>query len=482
MDDVVGVEAEVRKDLGSPTGPGDSSVVDRGMGTKAKGEDGLTLGEVAFRGHDLLGDDARAGADSDPGADAVAIRGGSDEAEADPMVAEGLVVAEEDGRAIDLREDDIEVAIAIDVSVGGPAPGDGAEEIRANLGFGGGEELVLAAAALIPEKLGGLAVVLMGLVFLNIGIEMSVGGKDIEPSVEIAIEEKEAKLEQVAACGADAGGGGFVSEMEWITLGDIKPVHFIGEVSDRDGKGVVVPESGGIDAHRTASGAEGIEGDARAGADFLEGSVAVVAEDEVLDGVVGDNEVDPAVAVQVDRGDPEGLGKRFSRPVGDLDAGTGGDVGESSAAVVVVEGGMASGEVSRGAVGAGASVIAEGNLEIRSAIPGDVMADEEVEQAVVVDVDPGGARAPVGARRLEARGSGDVGKSAATQVLEEALAADAGDEEIRPAVVVVVAAGHAHPVKVRVEAAACGDIRKLAGTVVSVEGERVPGGGIGAWR
>ena len=60
-------------------------------------------------------------------------------------------------------------------------------------------------------------------------------------------------------------------------------------------------------------------------------------------------------------------------------------------------------------------------------------------------------------------------KAAAAVVLEEAILADGGDQQVREAVVVVVADGHAHAVHFHREAGALGDVGEGAVAIVAIE-------------
>ena len=72
-------------------------------------------------------------AGADPCTDGVVVRFGAGEFEADPVILESLVVAKEEWFAAGLGEDDVEVAVAIDISVGGTAAGDGSEDFIASV-------------------------------------------------------------------------------------------------------------------------------------------------------------------------------------------------------------------------------------------------------------------------------------------------------------------------------------------------------------
>ncbi len=70
------------------------------------------------------------------------------------------------------------------------------------------------------------------------------------------------------------------------------------------------------------------------------------------------------------------------------------------------------------------------------------------------------------------RGVGDVNERAFAGVAEQPVLADAGDENVGEAVVVVIADGHAHAVEFNIEAGARGYIGEGAVAVVVVEAKR----------
>src|SRR3954469_19798513 len=101
------------------------------------------------------------------------------------MFAAWEVVSEEEGRAADLSEDDVEVAVAIDVREGGAAADDGFEEVGTAFAGREGFEADAFFVAAIPEELRGLAILLERVHAMDFGFEMAVGGEHVETAVEI---------------------------------------------------------------------------------------------------------------------------------------------------------------------------------------------------------------------------------------------------------------------------------------------------------
>ena len=160
----------------------------------------------------------------------------------------------------------------------------------------------------------------------------------------------------------------------------IEPGHLVVEVRDRDAHPARVVEVGRVDAHAGARPAVGAEGDAGLDADLLEGAVALVAIELVGLRVVGDDQIRPAVLIVVEHRHAERFRARVE------DAARRGDVLERPVAAVAKEpAGVA-------AVGLGRAIrllLAVGAAEdVVLGRPLDVVADEEVEQAVAIEVEP----------------------------------------------------------------------------------------------
>ncbi len=86
-----------------------------------------------------------------PGTYGVAVAFCADQFQAEPMITEALVVAQEQRRATDLRQHDVQVAIAIYVSERRATANDRFEKIGAAFGCGYGFETDALFVAAIPE-------------------------------------------------------------------------------------------------------------------------------------------------------------------------------------------------------------------------------------------------------------------------------------------------------------------------------------------
>ena len=236
---------------------------------------------------------------------------------------------------------------------------------------------------------------------------MAVGREQVEPAVEVVVEEEEAELERRLRRSAQTVEVGQVGELEARRLvGDVEGGHLVGEVADGQPQSFVVEEAGPVAAHAPARRARLVERDAREDRDLLELPLAHVVEEEVLHRVVGHGDIHQAVAIDVERGDAQRLAQG-NLEVGrsDLDAGLLADVGEPPAVVA-----QQAAERARERGGRAVRPAQSGELEALDLVdlggPGDVVADEQIEIAVVLDVKERRAGEPA----VGALGVGRVGR------------------------------------------------------------------------
>ena len=115
----------------------------------------------------------------------------------------------------------------------------------------------------------------------------------------------------------------------------------------------------------------------------------------------------------------------------------------------------------------------EGAIEIALRRPLHIVADDEVQVAILVVVDPSGAGAEF-FRSLHACFLRDIGEGAVAIVVKEAALAVRGDEKIVEAVIVVVPDGHSQPKHFNVEPSLVRHVGEGAVMIVVIElGRRV---------
>ena len=155
---------------------------------------------------------------------------------------------------------------------------------------------------------------------------------------------------------------------------------------------------------------------------------------------------------------------------------------DEPAAVVAEDMVRQRGESARVAVGVLSGYSRDAQRVGVAGVPLQVVADIEVEVAVVVQVGPGRRRRPV-AVAAEPGTRGDVLEAAVAEVVVEGIGPPSGDEEVGAAVVVVVADGDPVPVAAgqRGQAGRGGGVLEPAVAAVAeeavAEGQREPSGG-----
>ncbi len=370
------------------------------------------------------------------------------------MIAVAAVVPEEARGPVVGGDDDVEISVAVVVGIGGPAADHGHLE-------GGAQPVVFGLEALVAgvaEQVRRLRVAHARLHGLDVVGHVPVGGEDVEPAVEVVVEEERREAEAQEGGLADGRGGRVVDE-EPRPFVVVERHHLVREVAHHDAGAARAVVVGGIGPHSGAGHAGLAEGHARGHAHVREGPLAPVAVQLVGLGVVGDEEVRPAVVVVVEHGHAQRLGVGVAQPRLDR------DVLEGAVPAVAVQDRALPLVRLRRAVGlVGAVQRAEEVLVQR---PLHVVGDEQVQLAVLVVVEEGRAGAEASAAGPGLRG--DVGEAAVALVVEEPVAAEAGEVDVHPAVVVVVGGRAAQPVHRDVEAGPAREVRERAVTVVAIE-------------
>ena len=215
-------------------------------------------------------------------------------------------------------------------------------------------------------------------------VDVAVDDDEIERAVEIEVGEETAESEPVPRRGPDARAGRDVL-IETRLLRAIEPDHLAFEVRDRHARPAGVVEVRRVDAHAGAGLAVFAERHARLERHVLERAVPQVAIQLVRLRVVGHEDVGPAVLIVIEQRDAERLRARVE------DAARGGDVLERAVAAVAEQpAGLTPIGFGR-AVGLLLAVEAAEHVVLRR--PPHVVADEQIEEAVAIEVDPHRRRA-----------------------------------------------------------------------------------------
>ena len=135
-------------------------------------------------------------------------------------------------------------------------------------------------------------------------IDVAVGCGQVEPAVVVGVEDDDAESEQEPAGPGQSDGDRPVGEEPAAQVLE-EARRLAVEVGDEQVGPAVAVEVAHGRPHAGLVGARGVAGDARRGRDLLEPQAAQVAQEVIGRRVVGDEQVDPPVVVEVRRDDPE---------------------------------------------------------------------------------------------------------------------------------------------------------------------------------
>ena len=193
------------------------------------------------------------------------------------------------------------------------------------------------------------------------------------------------------------------------------------------------------------------------GGDLLVGAVAAGPEQEVGLVVVALEDVEPAIAVEIQHSDPHALG------LGCEETRFPGHVAESSILLEIEEAGLSP------------VLLWLRHLPLPArhqqiGVEGQEVADHQIQIAVAVGVEPGAADTPLDkaverGRSDEAGGSRHIPKGAVAVVVKEAIRAVVGDKQIDKTIVVEVAGRCRHAPQSIAETRAVGAVGKAAAAV-----------------
>ena len=187
------------------------------------------------------------------------------------------------------------------------------------------------------------------------------------------------------------------------------------------------------DSHAGLGIAFDVRGDAEPHAPVDEPTLALVHPELIAFAVVGDEEIIPGIAVEVETDHTQPVASRLGDPAGGADI-------DKPCAVVPVQ------AVGYAAVGVGTAIVrlARAARTGVGRFVGDVVRDVEIQEPVVVDVAERSRRGP--ARTFDTGALGDVREGAIGVVSIKPVGTVVRDQEVEITVVVDVAEGRAHAV------------------------------------
>src|SRR5882762_8670549 len=290
-----------------------------------------------------------------------------------------------------------------------------------------------SAVSLIEVEEFRLTIAATGWQRVHLRIAVTADGEKVEPAIVIKVCEGRAPLYVRQRGQRDAGLVGDIGEIP-VSVIAVEIVVFIGEIRgvNRGAPGVIVIANG--DAHGGLFGT--VFTDRRAGleSDLFEFSIAKILVEKAGSGIVGDVNIRAAGIIEIRPDNAHAV-----VTIGVAYACGFRNIGESSVAIIVEQSVTRAFEAARPALHVDAAVFAVG----RGAEAGqivemeiDVVGNHEVEKTVAIVVAKSSAGRPAAVGNT---GFGsDIGEGAVAIIFVKDVAAEAGDVEIGPAVVVVV--------------------------------------------
>src|SRR5882672_1009611 len=263
---------------------------------------------------------------------------------------------------------------------------------------------------------------------------MPFGHEDVARPVVVVIDEERTESAVPESGVAEFGRkrGGF---QKTVAQSSIETGVFQIEVSDKNVRPAVSINIGGVGSHPRFGLAVFADGDAGLEGHFAEAPVTIVTEEEVRVGVVGDEDILPAVVVEVKSNNAQTAAGM--RP----DLGSFSNIGEGAVAVVMVERRLLPAKLIRVAVSSVARLLVTAP-EVIIRRPGHVIGNREIELAVPVIIEPCGARRPFTFVR-DAGSLGNIRKGSVAVVMIEYRTVVAERHQIGVAVIVVISHGDA---------------------------------------
>ena len=295
---------------------------------------------------------------------------------------------------------------------------------------------------------------------LGDGLDVAPRDEQVLPAIVVEVEETRSVPGHVATELAHASRiGDFLEALAAFVAIDGEGLVVEGRENNvREAIVVVIAE---IESHAGDEFAAFYQGDALCESNFFESGSGVV-EQEVIRGVVGDEEIRPSIEIVVGDAYAHPLANQVAKPpfLGYIFKRAIATIQEQLVRLALVK--------LRAAVIVGSGRSAE---MFGFRVPLQVVHDEKIEQAIIVHIDPGGRRRPERTvfgipELMEACFLRHIGERAVAIVVVQGVAVDACHENIRKAVVVVIADGHAHVVSGAGETRFLRDIGENAFSVI----------------
>src|SRR5260370_3575052 len=281
--------------LHNSVGPMDFQLVDLGSGSQAEVQARIRAGGVAAPAEDVSTLADSSDGQEHFGADGiVGALGTADEFQGQPVVGVLDHVPKQGRRRVHIVEDNIDVAVVEEIAESGAASRNDGGEAAA----GGGRNFLEFCAVKIAKKL--RALVRRGAQFCAVGhgVDVAVGDEDVEKAIVVKVEKAGAPGKKRNCGVTEAGAEGDVCEIGAAVVA-IKRFVVVGKGGDEKVElavAIVIAEG---NAHGGLGAAFFVDSETTLIAHIFKRAVATGAIEVVGCGIVGDDELEPAVVVQV---------------------------------------------------------------------------------------------------------------------------------------------------------------------------------------
>src|SRR5215469_877250 len=448
---------DVREFLDLTAWPLDLDVFGLGVRAQSKRQHQFALREVARTRAQHLPLLVATGGQTNDRTDAIAIRSCANEFEAQAVIRPPFVMKQVGWPAIG-GDNHIEEAVIVDVGISGRA---GYFRSGKRLAHLSGDFRELSSPE-IAEQVGRLGITDALLYALDLIFDVTVGDKNVGPAVVVVIEKEAAETEGHQRTAADFRLRRLVDK-KTIALVVIERDHLVGEIADDNARAPAAIVVRGIDAHAGARHSVFTETDAGRDSTLLECTVAFVQIQLVGLGIVGDQNVGPAVTVVIENRDPQALRGRVG------ESGLLGSILKFASLQVVPEADRSSLVGLRRAIGFVRPV--ERAIEIALFAPLNVVGDQKIEFAVAVVVDPDGAGGEL-VRPPQTCGFGHIRERAVAVVMEQMALAERRNEDVVVAIIIVIPDRNSQPEHRDGQAGSSGNVGKGAVVIVVIKLQR----------
>ena len=252
-----------------------------------------------------------AGGELHDATDTIAIGLRADQLDAQAAICCGSAlrfVAEQVHRAPIGRQQQIQLAVIVDVRIRRATPHTGGRKRRVHR-FRHFFEFPFAH---IAEKMHSLRIADIGLHFLNVVIDVAVGDENVLPAVEVVVKKEAAESQCQQGRAANFRARRFINK-KTLAFVVIERNHLVREIGDEHTGVAGMVVVGGVHAHAGARHTVFAESHSRNDRLLAEGAVAIVAIEFVRLRVVREQQIRPAVIVVIENGHAQRFRSRVTQ-------------------------------------------------------------------------------------------------------------------------------------------------------------------------